>query len=294
MTIDNDDALLDALGRGEPAPEGDVVANLLAAWQSEISDIDPAVLRPATPTAPQPRRRNRSAADIADLRQSPGPLDPVGNELEPEQTAEPDATADPGRRAAGGSRRTAPGATVRPPGAGGPQRGPRRGPRPLIVAIAAALLAFGGVAGASATAEPGSPLWPIAKLVWSDKADSKVAEKEAQRLLGEARQALADNRAQVAIDLVGSAGKAIARVTTPAMKQRLQEEADEILAQALKLGGVTLPQPGQTGQPTIAPPPGQTLAPSTGASPTPSKTGLLPPILPSILPTLLPSLPLLG
>jgi len=33
-----DDELLDALGRGEPAPEGDEIAELLAAWRAEVAE----------------------------------------------------------------------------------------------------------------------------------------------------------------------------------------------------------------------------------------------------------------
>lgn len=45
-----DDLLLDALGRGEPAPEGDEIAGLLAAWRTELS-TDPSV-DPAPVSAP--------------------------------------------------------------------------------------------------------------------------------------------------------------------------------------------------------------------------------------------------
>jgi hypothetical protein len=157
------------------------------------------------------------------------------------------------------------------------------------------MLAFGGVAGASATAEPGSPLWPIAKIVWGERADSKLAEQEAQRLLADAREAVAQKRSQEAVDLVAAAQKAITRITNPAMKLQLQEEAEELLAQArVLIGGGVLPS-GQPGQPGATPLPGLgTPQPSPAASPDPAKTGLLPPILPSILPTVLPSLPLLG
>jgi hypothetical protein len=147
------------------------------------------------------------------------------------------------------------------------------------------MLAFGGVAAASATAEPGTPLWPITKLMWSDKADSKIAEQEAQRLLNEARQALATNRPQRAAELVTSAQPLIARVTRPAMRQRLQDEAAEILAQTREGNVEGAPARGQTGQPDGTAP-GEGPTPAPGASPDPEKTGLLPPILPSPLPSL--------
>ncbi|MCW3813961.1 anti-sigma-D factor RsdA [Micromonospora sp. DR5-3] len=46
-----DDALLDALGRGEPAPAGDELAELFAAWHADVVDGAPAEIRPAAPTA---------------------------------------------------------------------------------------------------------------------------------------------------------------------------------------------------------------------------------------------------
>ncbi|MFG2164567.1 anti-sigma-D factor RsdA [Micromonospora chersina] len=47
-TIARDDALLDALGRGEPAPDGDALAGLLAAWRSDLGE-EPTGVRPAAP-----------------------------------------------------------------------------------------------------------------------------------------------------------------------------------------------------------------------------------------------------
>ncbi|MGR6319782.1 anti-sigma-D factor RsdA [Micromonospora soli] len=45
-----DDLLLDALGRSEPAPPGDDLAAMLAAWQADVADGAPApALRPAAP-----------------------------------------------------------------------------------------------------------------------------------------------------------------------------------------------------------------------------------------------------
>lgn len=47
-TIARDDALLDALGHGEPAPDGDALAGLLAAWRSDLAE-EPTGVRPAAP-----------------------------------------------------------------------------------------------------------------------------------------------------------------------------------------------------------------------------------------------------
>ncbi|MGW9194125.1 anti-sigma-D factor RsdA [Micromonospora chersina] len=47
-TIARDDVLLDALGRGEPAPDGNALAGLLAAWRSDLAE-EPTGVRPAAP-----------------------------------------------------------------------------------------------------------------------------------------------------------------------------------------------------------------------------------------------------
>jgi len=43
-----DEALFEALGRGDPPPAGDDVAMLLAAWRADLTDTDTTV-RPAIP-----------------------------------------------------------------------------------------------------------------------------------------------------------------------------------------------------------------------------------------------------
>lgn len=68
-----DDALLDALGRGTAAPDGDRVATMLAAWHADL-DADPpatAEVRPAVPVrdapapVPLPVRRRARARRLA-------------------------------------------------------------------------------------------------------------------------------------------------------------------------------------------------------------------------------------
>ncbi|MGN9777092.1 anti-sigma-D factor RsdA [Micromonospora sp. H33] len=53
-TIARDDELLDALGCGEPAPEGDDLAAMLAAWRDDLgAAVDDEPVRPAAPALPQ-------------------------------------------------------------------------------------------------------------------------------------------------------------------------------------------------------------------------------------------------
>jgi hypothetical protein len=60
--VQADDALLDALGRGEPAPAGDDLAGLVAGWRAELAtDLPPdAVELPAHGTAVQPMPLRRA------------------------------------------------------------------------------------------------------------------------------------------------------------------------------------------------------------------------------------------
>ncbi len=256
MTIDNDDALLDALSRGDASPPGDDVAMLMAAWHAEIADIAPATLRPARP-APSPHASRRVP------RPRPG---------------------------AGGSSRGGGGAGDR---AGPGARRPRRFPRPLVVVLATALAAFGGLAGASATAEPGSALWPLAQLVWSERAESKVAEAQARELLRQAREALAQNRSQDAVQLVVRAAVAIDRIIDPAVRQQLKQEAIDLLGEigtaAAAPGSAKPEQPPAQQSPAQQTPAQQSVPPPPAGTPTPGRTGLLPPLLPSLLPSILPS-----
>lgn len=63
-TLARDDALLDALGRGDQVPEGDEIATLLAAWRADLADDSATEVRPAAPPeegAARPRPAVRRA-----------------------------------------------------------------------------------------------------------------------------------------------------------------------------------------------------------------------------------------
>lgn len=73
-------------------------------------------------------------------------------------------------------------------------RRPRRR-RSMIAVVAVGLSAgLSGVAVAAADADPGSPLWPITKVIYSDTAAERQAEADAEAALDRARQALAEGR----------------------------------------------------------------------------------------------------
>ncbi|MCP2325320.1 hypothetical protein HDA40_003827 [Hamadaea flava] len=233
-----DDALLDLLGAGSPAPADDSLAVMLSSWQSSVAADEP----------------------------------------------EPVAVAAHG-----------PATTTQPP---------RSARRPfsarLIAAIAGAVVVLGGgLTAGAATAGPGSPLWPITKIVYADRA----AVQQATAYLDEAATAYADRRFADARSLTDKAAALLPKVTDAADRQRLAARIEQLRA---ALAAVVIPDPGASptapsGVAHSATPrpsgvgPSTTPAPSSPSpSPSPSQGGLLPlPPLPSLLPSL-PSLPILG
>jgi Anti-sigma-D factor RsdA to sigma factor binding region len=223
MTLEHDDdVLLDALAAGSPAPQGDQLASLLAAWRADLD----------TPPLPAVRTATESDDLVAPL--------PI-----------PAQRRHPFHR-------------------------PRRLSRPLTVALAAAVLVFGGLTVASANAQPGTPLWPITRIFFGDAATSRLAEQEAQRLLDQAHAAAAAGDRLRAARLVESARVQIGQITDSEARQRLTQEADALwdkIRQMPQTGGSG--GPGQTGSGTPTP------TGSTGGG-----------LLPTLLPTILPSLPI--
>jgi hypothetical protein len=223
-----DDALLDSLAAGEPAPEDDSLAVMLSAWNASLSADPISEPVPVSPTPVVRRRRPLSAR--------------------------------------------------------------------LVAAIAGAVVILGGgLTAGAANAGPGSPLWPITKIVYADRAGSRAAMQEATAFLDQATTAYADRRFADALDLTNKAAALLPKVTDAADRQRLTSRIERLRA---ALAAVTLPVPGASpSAPSgVAPSPNPsgvtpstTPRPSTSPSPSTSQGGLLPP-----LPSILPSLPLIG
>lgn len=247
------DLLLTAIAAGDPAPEGDDLAVLLAAWHADIVAEPLPTLRPATQPVLVPPAAARVPFPRRLFRRTSAPASTDGTQAGPDNTR-------PGRR---------------------------RLSRPAIVAAAAAVLAFGGLTVASAAAQPGTPLWPITRVIFGDTAKTRLAEQEALKLLDQARAAISSGDKAKAAELVEAARVHIGQITDPGVKLRLTGEADALWNQILLLPGPiapsalpSTPAPGQSGQPG-------------GPTPTPTPAeggGILPP-LPSILPSLSPLLP---
>jgi len=222
-----DDALLDALGRGEMLPEfgDDHTARLLLAWRDDI-------------------------ADTAGL---------------------PDVAASPVRSIG----------TARVPT--GPVAEPRRFRLSRRVTVAAAFAAFAvgsiGSVAAAATAEPGSPLWPITKVVYEDRAKSLEAREGALSLLREARDAAEHNNPDQARRLLASALQEAGDVSDESDKDRIQEQADKVVAQLAAMDptdpAVPTSPPGSAPvtSPTPVPEPTPSTEPTTAPNPSPSTPG---------------------
>jgi type II secretory pathway pseudopilin PulG len=188
----------------------------------------------------------------------------------------------------------------------------------IAVSAAAGITIVGGLLIAAGNAGPDSPLWPITRVVYQDRADSRQAEQDAERVVGQARQAAIDGRYADASRLLTQADGLIAKVRDPAAQKRLRDEVDEIRRMIASAPGTgTPPAPGTTTTPDVTPAPGASApgggqpggGPTGGAGATgggglvpglPLPSLPLPPLLPSPgsgpllppLPSLLPSLPL--
>jgi hypothetical protein len=236
-TLTRDEALLDALGRGDPPPADDEVAVMLAAWRADLAADLPAV----------PAVRPAAVSDAP---------------------TEPAVPARPGRR--------------------------RRVLVRMAGTVAAALVGIAGaVTLAASNAAPGSPLWPITKVVYEERAESRAAAHEAERTIAQAREAAAESRYSDAARLLDEATTLVGRVRDERLAQRLLAEIEALRGLLPGLIGSVTPSAPPGATPTATPNPGGS-APAAGTpAPDPSASGgsgLLPDLpLPSLP---LPDLPL--
>ena len=317
-----DDALLDALGRGEPVARDDELAELLGAWRAEMDteplpSIDVGAVRPAVDLYAEPFPEGHplagaaasEATGVSGTGAAGGSADAAG--LPEDRT---DQVRPAVGRAAPRPRSATPGEV---PAAGtGPGRvRSRRWPRSVRLGLVLALViaAAGGVSVAADRGGPDGPRWTVVRLVDPDRADTR----EAQDAVAKARKAVDERRYADARGLIDRAYVLVAKVRDPVEQARLRTELDSLRRSlpagapgAAPGGGATTgPSGGATGGPVppLTPAPGQPGG-STGG-PTPGQTGGggllpgLPPVLPSspapllptcILPSIVPTGPLLG
>jgi hypothetical protein len=277
-----DDALLDALAQGEPAPDGDDLAGLFAAWRGDVDADPPADLD--------------MAAVLSKLDEVPD------DDAEPVRPAVPTGDAVP----------------VKP--VPSPRLGrwrPSRRVRRYVTGMAAALLLIAGLGAGASQAGPGSPLWPITRVVFPERADLRLAEHN----IALAREAAADGRYADARRTLDKAAGNVNRVGDPKLATKLRAQIDEIRrtlppADDQERNGTPTPAPSTSGTPPAAgnssPPagPGQTgqpggqpaqpQVPEPGGGTTQQPGGIVPglpaiptPTLPIPIPTIpLPTLPI--
>ena len=310
-----DDALLDALGRGEPVARDDELAEMLGAWRAEMD------------TEPLPAIDVAAAAPAVDLYAEPFP------EAHPlAAAAAAEATGVSGRAGTARVRPAVGRAVPRPPGAAAGAVGPgedgsagaagtgpgrarsrrwSRGAR-LGLVLALVIAAAGGLSVAADRGGPDGPLWTVVRLVDPERADIR----EAQDAVAKARKAVDERRYADARALIDRAYGLVAKVHDPTEQARLRAELDALRRSLPAAGSGAGPGGGASTGPSGGPVPGPTTTPAPGqpggatrgpaGTPTPGQTGgggLLPPLLPSspapllptcLLPSILPTGPVLG
>lgn len=169
----------------------------------------------------------------------------------------------------------------------------------LAVAAAVAAAVIGGLALASANATPGSPLWPISKVMNPQRAD----RLDAENALTQARRAIDERHLAQARTALDQAAELISRVRDPRQAAQLRTELDQLRQLlAAATAGLPLPTPGASGVPAPSSAPGHAGQPTGGGGGTGGTGTLLPPLLPppgtnssgsggGLLPTTLPPLP---
>ncbi len=225
-----DDLLLDALGRGEMLPDydDDATARMLLAWRDDLA----------------------TAAGLPDFELAPADLP----EFEPVHT-----TADLPEVAPVRSIGTAK-VPVTPVEESRRFRWTRR------MTVAAAFTAFAagsvGSVAAAGVAEPGSPLWPITKVVYEDRAKSLEAREGALSLLREAQDAAENNDPERARELLDTALATAGDVVDEADRDKIMAQADKVEEQ--------LAEPPVDPSPSTTPSPDPQPSPSTEPSAEPS------------------------
>ncbi len=256
-----DDVLIDALAKGVLPLEhrqdpfvralwgwGDHVANTASAVSASDLDMDA--------VGASLRTRNNGAYAPRTLSAVPGPTG--GNALsggyDASQTYAPAAIGDPTDELA--------------------QRRARwrkfRGGRRLLVSAAALVFgaaSVGGVAAAS-VAEPGSALWPLARVVDSSRAQSLEARKEVRMQLANARKAADEQDLQSAQEHLQTALDESERVRSKDGQSQLRAEVRSLRQQLSSSPPTNDPSESSAPSPSNSP----SESPSTSPSPSPSPT----------------------
>jgi hypothetical protein len=172
-------------------------------------------------------------------------------------------------------------------------RRPSPAARWSLAAAAAALIAFGGLTAAAQHAGPGSPLWPITRLVYGDTAESRTAAQDATDAVAEARVAIGNGEYDRAARLLAHATTQTDRIDDPKVAAELRTEIATVrglIPTAANPLAATPPAPGAapSSEPPAAPTT-DTRPPAASEVPDPAQPPALLPPLPTT-----PSLPIRG
>lgn len=264
-----DELLIDSLGRGEPAPAGDGLATLLAAWRADI-------VTPGTGTVASPAGNGGHASAV---QTSDGPAETVrsGDAIVAEAS---------------------PVTPLRPP------RRQRRPPRAAVAAAVGALVLATGLGVGSWRAGPTDPLWSLTKALYPHQAEIRQVE----HVLDQARAALASGQVDEARRFIAVARGQLAGINDPTAVARLRADLDALNADLptdaatptparTPNGATTAPAPAvsitvRPGDPAALPTPTMSPRPEDSASEArPPLVPLAPTLSPAPdLPTPLPSL----
>jgi hypothetical protein len=154
----------------------------------------------------------------------------------------------------------------------GGRRGNLRLVRPLLGAAAAVAVIAGGTTAFSYSAQPGDPLWRVKEVVFSEQAQTTIAQ-HADEDLTKAQDFLAQNHPEQARALLQSASSTATQVNDDGRKSDLLEKYNQLLAQLQ----VKAPEVAAGLTPVIPPrqsPPGSSVPTSAGEQPvTPGGSG---------------------
>ncbi|SFB15138.1 hypothetical protein SAMN05216266_105238 [Amycolatopsis marina] len=134
-----------------------------------------------------------------------------------------------------------------------------RAARAVLAGATATVVAFGGASLAAANAGPDSPLWPVTRVLYPDRAESRTAADAVVQTLGAARAALDQGRGTEADRLLDEASVLLTDVREPAVAQRLRTEVEQlrVLVVAVEVGRpaprtrVEAPSAGERSAPAV-------------------------------------------
>ncbi|OUS94080.1 anti-sigma-D factor RsdA [Rhodococcus sp. NCIMB 12038] len=145
-------------------------------------------------------------------------------------------------------------------------RGKLRLLRPIAGAAAAIAVVMGGATIFSYNAEPGDPLWSVKSVVFSQQADSTVAQIDTTSQLQEAERLIAAGDAESAKDLLDGAADRAGGVRDDDMRNELDVWRAKLAAEVEKIAPTT--------------PPAATMTPGTTTTDAPSQATSLPATVP--------------